>query len=95
MPEAIEAVRAELRAAVDQAAGQDMQFPVSSVELQFQVGVTREKSGSAALKVWVVELEGGGGLTREDTHTVTVTLGPPVDQDGEPVKVRRRRREKP
>ncbi|GAA1613595.1 hypothetical protein GCM10009733_007130 [Nonomuraea maheshkhaliensis] len=95
LPEAIAEVRAGLLAAMEQGADQDLQFPIESVELQFQVGVTREKSGSGGLKVWVVEFEGGAGVTREDVHTVTVTFGSPVDQDGEPVKVRRRRREKP
>jgi hypothetical protein len=80
---------------MERGADQDLQFPVESVELQFQVGVTREKSGSAELKVWVVEFGGNAGVTREDVHTVTVTLGAPVNEDGEPVKVRRRRREKP
>jgi len=37
----------------------------------------------------VVELGAGGSYAREEIQTVTVTLGTPVDQNGEPVKIYR------
>jgi len=39
--------------------------------------------------LYVVELSGGGSYAREEIQTVTVTLGTPVDQNGEPVKIYR------
>jgi len=33
------------------------------------------------------ELGASGGLHQETTHTVTLVLGPPVDQQGRPVSV--------
>ncbi len=54
--ETIDALRAELRAAITQAEGQEIQFPVGGVQLEFQVGITREGSADGKLKVWVLEL---------------------------------------
>jgi hypothetical protein len=80
---------------MENAAWEDVQFPVSSVELQFQVGLTRERSGTGKLKVWIIELGGGAGQKRQDVQTVTVKLDGPVDATGRPIKVNRRSREKP
>src|SRR5262249_40284405 len=95
LPEAIEAVRGELRASTEQAAWEDIQFPVSSVELQFQVGVTRERSGTGKLKVWIIELGGGAGHKRQDVQAVIVKLDGPGAATGSRIKVQRRSREKP
>ena len=38
--EAIDALRSELAEAVEKAQGQEIQFPIGSVQLEFQVGVT-------------------------------------------------------
>ena len=59
------------------------------------VGVTRTGEGSAGVKFWVVELGGAGGYAREEVQTVTVTLGSPVDQNGDPVKIYRGSARKP
>jgi hypothetical protein len=95
LPETIEALRAELRTAIAQGEDQDIQFPVGQVELQFQVGITREGTVDGKLKVWVLELGAGGSYARESVQTVTLTLESPVDPQGRPVKVRRRSTQKP
>jgi hypothetical protein len=87
LAETIAAVRAELAQAVQQGAGEDIQFPVGEVTLQFQVGVTRSAEGTAGVNVWVLELGGTGTYARESVQAVTVVLQPPVDPDGNPVKV--------
>jgi hypothetical protein len=43
----------------------------------------------------VVELGGAASYVQEEIQTVTVTLGAPVDQHGEPVKIYRGSAQKP
>ena len=61
--ETIDALRAELAAAVERARDTDIQFPVAGVQLEFHVGVKKEGEGTAGVKFWVLEL-GAGGATR-------------------------------
>ena len=65
------------------------QFPVAGVQLEFHVGVTKTGEGKAGVKFYVVELGGSGSYAREEIQTVTVTLGAPVDHNGDPVKIYR------
>jgi Trypsin-co-occurring domain 2 len=95
LAEAIDALHAELSEAVARASGMDIQFPVGSVQLEFQLGVTRTAEGTGNIKFWVLELGGSGAYASESIQKVVINLEPPVGRDGEPVKVRRRIREKP
>jgi Tfp pilus assembly PilM family ATPase len=95
LPETIEALRAELREAIRQGQDEAIQFPVAEVQLEFQVSVSREGSTDGKLKVWVVELSAAGAYTRESLHKITLTLDPPVDASGHPIKVHRQLRDKP
>jgi Tfp pilus assembly PilM family ATPase len=90
LPEAIEQIRQELREAVAAAADADIQFPVGEVTLEFQVGVKKTGEGSSKVKVWVLEAGVGGKIEHDRVQKVTVVLQPPVDRDGNPVKVARR-----
>ncbi len=85
--ETIDALRAELAAAIERAKNTDVQFPVAGVELEFHVGVKKAGEGNAGVKFWVVELGGGASYARESIQKVTVTLGAPLDRSGSPVKV--------
>jgi hypothetical protein len=89
LAETVEALRAELAQAAATGAGAGFQFPVAGVQLEFDVGVTKAGEGRAGVKFYVVELGAGGSYAREEIQTVTVTLGTPVDQNGEPVKIYR------
>jgi Trypsin-co-occurring domain 2 len=89
LSETIGALRAELAAAAAMARDADIQFPVGGVQLEFHFGVTKTGEGKAGVKFWVVELGGGGSYASESIQTVTVTLDPPVDRTGQPVKVSR------
>ncbi|MFI1395800.1 trypco2 family protein [Streptomyces sp. NPDC020681] len=89
LAETVEALRAELARAAAAGAGSGFQFPLTGVQLEFHVAVTRTAEGSAGVKFWVVELGGAGGYAREEIQTVTVTLGAPVGPDGLPVKIHR------
>ena len=51
--------------------------------------MTRSKEGKAGFHVPLIEAELGGsvGVDRQALQTVTLVLGAPVDQHGNPVKV--------
>jgi Trypsin-co-occurring domain 2 len=93
LAETVEALRAELARAAAAGAGAGFQFPVTGAE--FHVGVTRTGEGKAGVRFYVVELGGAGSYAREEIQTVTLTLGAPVDQHGNVVKVYRHSTEKP
>jgi hypothetical protein len=95
LAETVEALRADLAAAAAAGAQADFQFPVSGVQLEFHVGVTKSADGKAGARFWVVELGASGSYAREEIQTVTVTLGAPVDRNGAPVKIYRAFTEKP
>ena len=97
LAETVEALRAELaRAATAGAEAEaEFQFPVTGVQLEFHVAVTRTGEGRAGVKFWVVELGGAGSYAREEIQTVTVTLGAPVDRNGDPFKIYRGSAQKP
>jgi hypothetical protein len=95
LAETVAALRAELAEAASRGAGSDFQFPVEGVQLEFHVAVKKEGTVDAKVKVWVVEAGGSGSLSREEIHTVTVTLGAPVDRHGQPVKIVQGSTEKP
>ena len=89
LAETMEALRAELAQAAAAGAAAGFQFPVAGVQLEFHVGVKKSGEGKAGVKFYVVELGGSGGYAREEIQTVTVTLGAPVDHNGDPVKIYR------
>lgn len=95
LAETMEALRAELARATEAGAEAGFQFPVTGVQLEFHVGVTKTGEGRAGVRFYVVELGGSGSYAREEIQTVTVTLGPPVDQSGEQVKIYRGSAEMP
>ncbi len=95
LAETMEALRAELAQAAAAGAAAGFQFPVSGVQLEFHVGVTKTGEGKAGVRFYVVELGGSGSYAKEEIQTVTVTLGAPVDHHGDPVKVYRGSAEMP
>ena len=87
--ETIDALRSELAAAVEKAQGQEIQFPIGSVQLEFQVGVTWDTEAKAGVKFWVLELGASGSYANESVQKVTLNLEAPVDSQGRTVKVER------
>jgi len=87
LADAIKSLRDELLTAA--AAAQGLHFPIENIALEFHVGVTKEVEGKAGAKFWVVELGGGASYSNEQIQKVTVTLGPPVDDEGRAFKVGR------
>jgi hypothetical protein len=95
LSETIEALRAELGAAIAEGADQPIQFPVGAVQLEFQLGVTKDASARGGVRFYIFELGADAGYSRETVQKLTLTLEAPVDQDGQPIKVSRRTRGKP
>jgi Trypsin-co-occurring domain 2 len=89
LADAIGLLRDELLQAQAAGAGSEIQLPVESMTVQLKVTATRSVDGKAGFKVPIVELELGGGGSRErgSEQTVTVVFGGPVDRSGRPVKV--------
>ena len=89
LADAIAMLRDELLEARATGAGSEIQLPVESMTVVLKVTATRSAYGKAGFKVPVVELELGGGGSRErgSEQTVTVVFGGPVDQEGNQVKV--------
>jgi hypothetical protein len=89
LDEVLEALRADLALVRAKSAGADIQFPIESLTVELQVGVTRSKGGQAGFRVPVLDLGLGGnvGVDRQNMQTVTVVFGGPVDPAGAPVKV--------
>jgi len=89
LADAIGLLRDELLKARAAGADSDIQLPVQSMTVVLTVEATRSLEGKAGFRIPVVEVElgGGGSRQRSSGQTVTVVFGEPVDQDGRPVKV--------
>jgi Trypsin-co-occurring domain 2 len=91
LAEAIELLRDDLLKARSAGADSEIQLPVESMTVELTVTATRSVDGKAGFKVPIVEVELGGGGSRErgSEQMVTVVFGGPVDRNGNPVKVAR------
>jgi hypothetical protein len=91
LAEAIESLRDDLLKARAAGAISEIQLPVESMTVELTVTATRTREGKAGFKVPIVEVELGGGGSRErgTGQMVTVVFGGPVDREGRPVKVAR------
>jgi Trypsin-co-occurring domain 2 len=89
LAEAIESLRDDLLKARAAGAKSDIQLPVESMTVELTVTAARSVDGKAGFKVPIVEVELGGGGSRErgSEQKVTVVFGGPVDREGNPVKV--------
>ena len=87
--EAIASLRDDLLKARAAGATSEIQLPVESMTVELTVTATRSVDGKAGFKVPIVEVELGGGGSRErgSGQKVTVVFGGPVDREGKPVKV--------
>ena len=89
------ALRAELADAVLDAADEEITFPVAGIEVEFQVGVTSSHDGRAGIRFWLLELGGSRASAAESVQTLRITLDPPVDREGLPIRVSRESEYKP
>ncbi|MFK5635981.1 trypco2 family protein [Ornithinimicrobium sp. LYQ103] len=95
LAEAIEALHAELGIAAEKAAAYDIHFPIGSIELELQVGITENVEAKGGFRAWVVELGAGTSVSKESIHRIRVSLQAPVNRDGKPVLIGRQLHQKP
>jgi len=93
--ELVSTLRSEIVEAATNGAEPGIHFPIGQITLEFHVGVTRDHGGNGGIRAWVIDLGGSTKYAKEEVHTVTLTLEPPVDDDGDPVKVHRTSAVKP
>lgn len=91
LADAIEVLRAEVMAAQLKSAGTEVQFPIQTLTIELKVGLTKMADGKAGFKVPFVgaEIGASASLHQNTAQTVTIVLGPPVDQEGRAIKVAR------
>lgn len=88
LADAVQAVRDELIAAAARGIGQDVEFEVGDIELEFAVELRKEAKGGLKVKAFVVEAGLDGGVSSTRTHRVKVALKALDARTGQPWKVR-------
>lgn len=84
--EVIRALRAELEEAMSEGKGSAIRFEATSVDLEFNVGITRAADGKAGIRFWVLELGGGGSYASERVQSVKLSMKP-MSADGGRVRI--------
>jgi Trypsin-co-occurring domain 2 len=89
LADAIALLRDDLLRARAAGANSDIQLPVESMTVQLTVTATKSIDGKAGFRIPIVEVELGGGASRQrgSEQLVTIVFGGPVDREGRPVKV--------
>jgi hypothetical protein len=70
----ITALRQELESAVLQRQGHPVQFLVGDIELELNVGLTRQVGASGGVQFWVFTLGANASRTASSTHKVCLKL---------------------
>lgn len=86
LSEVIEELRRELQTASAAGAGEELQFEMTALNVEFQIGVARQTEGKAGLKFYVVELGGGGSVNSSETQKITISFTP-ARADGRSVRI--------
>ncbi|WP_328470680.1 hypothetical protein OHA21_05175 [Actinoplanes sp. NBC_00393] len=87
LAEAIALLREELQEARIRGAGEQLQFNVGPVELEFQVEIAREAGASGKVRFWVVEAGADGKLASRSTQVVRISLEPVDGRTGKQLAV--------
>ena len=87
LAETIEALRAELTAAMARGSGKPLQFELGQVNVELMLAIIREGSGSGGLRFGVVSFGAAGKAASESTHRLSLTLNPVAARGGDPVRV--------
>jgi len=92
LPEVLAQLREQLKEAQLAAEGKDLEFRVQDIEVELQVATTLEGDGKIGFKVWLIEGEGGGRVSRANTHTLRLRLEPKTPSGGDVTVSGHRRR---
>jgi hypothetical protein len=67
------------------ASGEELQFQVDKVTMEFAVALTADASASLGVRFWVLDLSGSGGGSRERSHTITLEMTPQTSDGSQPL----------
>ena len=87
LAETIEALRAELTAAMTLGSGKPLQFELGKVDVELSLAIIREGSGDGGLRFGVVSFGASGKLASNTTHKLSLTLNPVAPHGENPVRV--------
>lgn len=76
LSEAVNTIRDELDQLRREATSEGIRFGVDTVEVEFEVAVTRNGGVDGKVRVWVVEAGVNASLEKITTHRVKVALAP-------------------
>lgn len=78
LAEVVRALRSELDAAMSEGEGEGeaIQFQATTIDMEFQIGVTSAAEGKAGVRFWVIELGGSGSHKTESIQKVKLSLKP-------------------
>jgi hypothetical protein len=84
----IQQLRRELQESNAAAEKENLRFKVEGVELELKVAVSRESSGDAGIRFWVVNLGVKHKAAEQDVHTFKLKLTPQVGPEKKEALVR-------
>jgi hypothetical protein len=83
LADAVRGIRSELDTAMSAGAGQEVQFEVGPIELEFVIDVLQEAKGGIGVGVWVLSVSGKGSASRQSTNRIKVVLNPKTSGGGQ------------
>jgi hypothetical protein len=89
LAEVVVALQTELLRAQKAASDTGIRFPVAGAQLEFHVALRKAADVHTGVKFWVIEAGGKAELASEEIQKVSITLGPPSDESGNSVNLRR------
>ncbi|MFI6011690.1 trypco2 family protein [Streptomyces sp. NPDC051243] len=72
-------LRRELDLAMSAGAGERMRFELGPVEVEASITVEQSTDAGAKVRIWVVDVHGGGKLAETSAHRIKFTLTPKLD----------------
>ncbi|MGH3465657.1 MAG: trypco2 family protein [Kribbellaceae bacterium] len=82
--DAIDQLRRELSEAVRRGQGQEVQFELGAVTMEFEVALSTSVEGNAGARFWVVSVGGSAARSGTNTHRLAVELTPVVGGQANP-----------
>jgi hypothetical protein len=83
LADAIASLRQELRAAMLEGEGEELQFKLGPIELEMQLQVENKGSVNGGIKWLLVSIGGSAERSRVETHQLKLTLQPVGSQAGD------------
>ncbi|WP_328363068.1 hypothetical protein OG800_29775 [Streptomyces sp. NBC_00445] len=76
LADVVDAIRAQLNLARDRGRGEDLQFELGDIEIEFSVSVSRDHKADGGIKVWVLNAGGSFGQSQGTSQRLKVVLKP-------------------